>query len=318
MDNKNSPPATDDLPSLLIVDDQPANVQVLYQALREDHRVRFATGGEQALALVRAALPDLILLDIVMPGIDGFEVCRRLKADERAADVPVIFVTGHGDNDIEAEGLALGAVDFITKPIHPAVVRARVKTHLTLRRQAQALRELAHVDGLTGVANRRAFDERLAMEWRRALRDQRPLGLVLFDIDDFKAYNDRYGHVVGDACLRRVAMGAAATLSRSSDFLARYGGEEFVLVLPDTDRDGALYVAERVGLAVRGLGIEHLGSSVVGGLTISLGAASVLPTEGEEEALLLRLADEQLYAAKRSGKAQSCAAQALVAPVARG
>lgn len=298
-------------PRLLVVDDQPANVQTLYQALAADHQVFVATGGEQALKLAREKLPDLVLLDVVMPGIDGYEVCRRLKADSATADIPVIFVTAHSNEHEEATGLDAGAVDFIAKPINPRIVRARVKTHVTLKQQSDLLRQMAFVDGLTGVFNRRHFDERLRHEWQRAVRNGNALSLVMIDLDAFKRYNDRYGHVAGDDCLRRVALALAAGLQRPGDLLARYGGEEFACILPETDAAGAQALAERLGQVVQALAVEHLDSPVGQVVTVSIGVASrpaSAPGEdGGSEADLLARADRQLYRAKHTGRARVCA-----------
>ena len=220
-------------PRLLMVDDEPLNIQTLYQAFAADHQVFIATNGAQALSLCAAKHPDLVLLDVDMPGMDGYEVCQRLKADVALRDIPVIFVTGHTDEAAETRGLDAGAVDFITKPINPKIVRARVKTHLTLKAQSDLLRQWVYTDGLTGVRNRRYFDERVAEEWGRAQREQRPLSVVLLDIDYFKRYNDHYGHQAGDDCLRRVGATLKASLKRQGDMVARYGGEEFVCLLPN-------------------------------------------------------------------------------------
>ncbi len=289
-------------PRVLVVDDQPTNVQALYQALQPDHQVLVATNGEQALQLCRDKSPDLVLLDIVMPGIDGFEVCRRLKAESGTHDIPVIFVTGHSDEAAETRGLDAGAVDFITKPINVAVVRARVRTHLTLKRQSDLLRELAFIDGLTGLHNRRSFDERLQAEWQRAMRQQQPLALILADIDQFKAYNDHHGHQAGDDALRRVAQQIGALLGRPADLAARYGGEEFACLLPETDAAGALEVARRIEQAVRALAIPHGQSAVAAVVTLSLGTAALVPRAGNDASLLVAAADRQLYEAKRQGR----------------
>jgi PleD family two-component response regulator len=216
-----SPGADDSRTRLLVVDDQPDNVRALYHALNAEHQVLVATGGAQALAMAVDKQPALILLDVVMPDIDGLEVCRRLKADPRTADIPVIFVSAGTAEADETQGLDAGAVDYIGKPISPAIVRARVRTHLTLKRQSDQLRELAYVDGLSGVANRRSFDERLQQEWGRAAREDQPVSLILIDIDAFKAYNDHYGHQAGDDALRRVARQLQATLARPADLVAR-------------------------------------------------------------------------------------------------
>jgi diguanylate cyclase (GGDEF)-like protein len=292
---------------LLVVDDQPINVQALYRALCADHQVLVATSGEQALAMCAERLPDLVLLDVVMPGIDGFEVCRRLQADAGTQHVPVIFVTASSDEAAETHGLEVGAVDFITKPINPAIVRARVKTHLTLKAQSDLLRQLAWVDGLTGVFNRRHFDERLLDEWQRSGRNGAPLSLLLLDIDYFKRFNDVYGHQAGDDCLRCTAQALRGSLNRPTDVMARYGGEEFACILPDTDANGAWVVGLRLEQCVRALRIAHGGSAAGAFVSASVGVATRRQDKDESIATLLARADRQLYRAKAQGRSQACA-----------
>jgi diguanylate cyclase (GGDEF)-like protein len=296
-------------PKLLVVDDQAINIQALYQAFAADHQVFMATNGEQALALSASKQPDLMLLDVMMPGMDGYEVCRQLKADPETRDIPVIFVTAHSDEEAEARALDAGAVDFITKPINPRIVRARVKTHLTLKAQTDLLRHWVYIDGLTGVHNRRYFDERLAVEWRRASRGAVPLSLVMMDVDFFKRYNDRYGHQAGDDCLRRVAIALKASLARAGDLLARYGGEEFVCLLPDTDLAGAMHVAETLGVAIDAQRIEHADSDVAPMVSISLGVCTRAGDAEGSADKLLRQADAQLYRAKTLGRHRACGAE---------
>ena len=293
-------------PRLLVVDDQPVNIQALYQAFAADHQVLMATSGEQALALCASQQPDLVLLDVVMPGLDGHEVCRRLQSDAATRDIPVIFVTAHNDEAAETLGLELGAVDFISKPINPKIVRARVRTHLTLKAQSDLLRQWVYIDGLTGVYNRRHFDERLAAEWGRAARCGSPLSVVLLDVDLFKPFNDRHGHQAGDDCLRRVAAALQAGLRRPGDLIARYGGEEFVCLLPDTASAGAVVLAEQLGAAVQALHIEHGNSSVAPVVTVSLGVCSQIANTPGSAADLLRAADAQLYRAKSEGRNRTC------------
>jgi diguanylate cyclase (GGDEF)-like protein len=295
-------------PRLLVVDDQPANVQALYQAFAADHQVLMATAGEQALAVCRAKLPDLVLLDIEMPGMNGYEVCRLLKDNAATRDIPVIFVTGHNDEAAETLGLDLGAADFISKPINPRIVRARVRTQLTVKAHADLLRQQAHLDGLTGVFNRRCFDERLAAEWSRAARAGSALSVVMADVDFFKRFNDRYGHQAGDDCLRRVAAALRATLQRPGDLVARYGGEEFACVLPDTDLAGAMKVAHELGANVDAEQIEHADSDAAPFVSISLGVGTVRPSGAGGPSELLRAADQQLYVAKSRGRHQACGA----------
>lgn len=296
------PEAAKHQPRLLVVDDQPANIQVLYQAFCADHQVLMATRGEQALAVCRSKFPDLVLLDVMMPEMDGYEVCQRLKSDETTRDIPVIFVTAHNDEAAETRGLEVGAVDFISKPINRAIVRARVKTHLTLKAQSDLLRSLAFVDGLTGVNNRRHFDIHLDAEWGRAHRNTTQLAVILLDVDFFKRYNDRYGHQAGDACLRRIAATLKSALNRPGDLVARYGGEEFVCLLPDTDLAGAMQVANRLGQEIFALQIAHADSTVAKVVTISLGVCVKRKQSAGNADSLLRGADAQLYEAKNAGR----------------
>jgi len=294
-------------PKLLLVDDQPINIQVLYQAFSADYDVCMATSGEQALIVCASQKPDLVLLDVEMPGMDGFEVCARLKTHEATRDIPVIFVTAHVDEISETRGLDVGAVDFIYKPINAKIVRARVKTHITLKAQSDLLRNWVYIDGLTNVHNRRCFDERLQMEWKRAVRCDTELSLILIDVDFFKKYNDSYSHQEGDNCLRQVASTLKAFSKRPGDLVARYGGEEFVCLLPETNLKGAAQCAELFRQQVMNLGIEHPDSSVSSVVTISLGVCSKSTGISMNPEELLRQADLQLYRAKELGRNQVCA-----------
>nr|WP_129587044.1 PleD family two-component system response regulator [Pseudomonas frederiksbergensis] len=291
---------------LLIVDDQPTNIRVLHELFREDCDVFMATSGEQAITLCRTQLPDLILLDVVMEGMDGHEVCRRLKADPATQDIPIIFITAQQQESDEVLGLELGAVDFISKPINPIIVRARVRTHLTLKLQNDLLRSMALMDGLTGVANRRKFDEGILADWRQCFREQKPLSLILVDVDFFKRYNDQYGHQAGDSCLKSVAQALSEMVRRPYDLVARYGGEEFACVLPNTGISGAVEIAEKMQERIRALGIEHSASDVDRVVTISLGVATLTPSGDLEFQALIEAADKQLYEAKKAGRARVC------------
>ena len=292
---------SDERQTVLIVDDVSSNIQVLNQVLKGAYQILFATSGEKALELAVERQPDLILLDVMMPGMDGHEVCRRLKAEPLTEEIPVIFVTAMNDERDETEGLDLGAIDYITKPLSPPIVQARVRNHLELKRRGDLLKRISLTDGLTGIANRRRFDEALEREWRRCRRHQAPLSLVLMDIDHFKAYNDRYGHLAGDDTLCRVAEALAAAVGRPGDLAARYGGEEFVCLLPETDREGAALIARHLADAVRALDLPHEGNGA-GRVTISLGVASRVPMEGEAPTTLVGAADQALYRAKEEGR----------------
>ncbi|HXA47003.1 MAG TPA: diguanylate cyclase [Burkholderiaceae bacterium] len=293
-------------PNLLVVDDQPLNVRLLHQIFQQDYEVFVATTGEEALDICQSQLPDLILLDIVMPVMDGYEVCRRLKENDRTRDIPVIFVTGHNDPSEEERGLEAGAVDFISKSASPKVMRARVKTHITLKHQSDLLRSLTLIDSLTGIANRRHFDEAMATEWRHCMRENLPLSVIMVDIDFFKRYNDHYGHIAGDACLQRVAACINAGFTRAHDLVARYGGEEFICVLPDTPLDGAFAKANYLQHSVRSMRIPHAKSNVEDGvITISLGVATMIPQAGMVFSELILSADRMLYLAKEAGRGQA-------------
>ncbi|MFP6860555.1 diguanylate cyclase domain-containing protein [Pseudomonas sp.] len=296
--------ATRQKPKLLLVDDQRVNILVLYELFRDECEIFMAADGEQTLQSCRTVLPDLVLLDVHMDGLDGHEVCRRLKDDPETRDIPIIFVTAQGEEQDEVRGFELGAVDFIVKPINPVIVKARVKTHLTLKQQTDILRSFALLDGLTGVANRRKFDEELALDWRQCQREQAPLSVILIDVDHFKRYNDRYGHLQGDAGLQAVAKALGSAIRRPYDLLARYGGEEFACVLPNTNLIDAVKIAECMQAAVRALKLEHLDSAVGQVLTVSLGVATIVPTAGTTSATVVAEADRQLYQAKQAGRAR--------------
>ncbi len=292
-------------PGVLIVDDQPTNLHVAHQVLDPDCEVSVSTDSRDVLDLCRRESPDLVLLDIQMPHLDGFEVCKQLKSTGETRDIPVIFLTSSDSVEDETRGLEVGAVDFISKPINPAVLRARVKTHLTLKSQSDRLREMVFVDGLTGVANRRHFDERFGLEWRACRRSRVPLGLILIDIDHFKAYNDHYGHQGDDEALQAVAQALRSAMRRPRDFVARYGGEEFVCLIPDSDGAATLRTAEYLLSQVQGAAIPHAHSQVSSIVTISAGVVSEVPKPGAQPASLLQLADARLYSAKRNGRARA-------------
>ncbi len=234
-----------------------------------------APSGEDGVLMASANPPDLILLDVEMQGMDGFEVCTAIRANFALRDVPLIFVTAHAGAEFEVRGLDAGAVDFIAKPLNPPIIRRRVRTHLTLKRQSDDLRRQANVDGLTQIANRRAFDIGLDQEWRRSMRTGQALSLALMDVDHFKKYNDRYGHIAGDECLRNVASAIKSAAKRSVDLVARYGGEEFAIILPTINQDAASVIGARVLTSVSGRNIPHEASSAAPFVTISIGIATI-------------------------------------------
>lgn len=316
---------------ILIVDDNPNNLQLLMEALSgEGYQIHPTTSGELALQFAFRRMPELILLDIRMPGLDGFEVCRRLQANPATGDIPIIFLSALSESNDKAKAFAMGGVDYITKPFQLVEVLARVRMHLrwrALRRELEAknarlerevaerrlleerlkhtnatLHHLATTDELTQLANRRYFSEYIDREWRRSQRERCSLGLLLCDIDYFKRYNDHYGHQAGDHCLRQVAQAVAKSLRRATDLAARYGGEELAVVLPNTVGEGAMTVAEAIISQVKGLEIAHAASPIGPRLTISVGVSAIVPRPDTNYNDLLHYADDALYRAKAAGR----------------
>jgi diguanylate cyclase (GGDEF)-like protein len=290
-------------PKLLIVDDQPLVIRVLYELFKIDCEVFMSTSGEDALQKCQEIKPDLVLLDIVMPDMDGYEVCKRLKANEDLSDIPVIFVTSSADDADEAKCFDVGAVDFIQKPVNAVITRSRVNTHLRLKRQSDLFKSMALFDGLTGIANRRHFESSIHLDWLQCAREQTPISLLLMDIDHFKQFNDCYGHQAGDQCLQKVAKSLSTVLGRPYDLVARYGGEEFAIILPKTNHEGAIYVAQNIISAVKNLGIPHIKSNT-GLITLSTGVATTIPHYKTSPDTLISEADKALYKAKENGRNQ--------------
>lgn len=291
--------------SVLIVEDDVTIRALLSAILGSEWNIETASDGTTALEMATTRVPDIVLLDIGLPDLDGLEVCRRLKANPKLEQVPVIFLTARTSGEDEIDGLQAGGIDYITKPINPAVLKARVRNHLELKQNRDELVRLARLDGLTGLYNRRTFDDVLEREWRRLARTGEPLSVIMIDVDHFKTCNDTYGHGAGDACLQRVADAARSSLQRPADVLARYGGEEFVALLPETKLEGALAVADAIRTAVAALDIPHASSTTAGHVTLSLGTACTVPQPDADAAKLLAIADQQLYAAKAEGRNRS-------------
>ncbi|HAN21176.1 MAG TPA: diguanylate cyclase response regulator [Clostridiales bacterium] len=293
--------------TILIVDDAKSNINVLAELLRSDYIIKAATSGEKALTIALSENPpDLILLDVVMPEMDGYEVCKRLKASSQTKNIPIIFITGKLGEEDEINGFNLGAMDYITKPFSPVVVKARVNTHLELKRHRDYLEGISYLDGLTGIPNRRKFNSYLGLSWNDAIQESMPVSMILIDIDNFKLFNDNYGHLEGDNCLTQIAQALSKTLVRKNDFVARYGGEEFVCVLPNTNLEGALLIAEKLRLSVVNLQIPHIYSYTENIVTVSLGVATVIPDANSSCSLLIKSADDALYKSKESGKNKVC------------
>ena len=305
---------------VLVIDDTPPNLHLLISMLtRKGYEVSGVSDGLTALSIMQTTMPDLVLLDINMPNMNGFQVCEQLKLVDSTRDIPVIFISARDEVLDKVQAFAVGGVDYITKPFQIAEVLARVENQLTLRRLQKQLQEqnerlkqeinsriiaetllqeankklerLVNLDGLTQLANRRCFDEYFDQEWQRLAREHLPLSLIMCDIDFFKNYNDTYGHVVGDDCLRKVSLLIKQSVRRPADLAARYGGEEFVLVLPNTDIEGSMAIAEIIRQGLLELAIPHEDSAVSQLVTLSMGVTSLIPMVDSLPSVLLTAAD---------------------------
>ena len=289
---------------ILVVDDEGINRSTLSNLLEDTYEIVLAKNGVQALKRISSdSSIDLILLDVMMPEMDGYEVLKAMKDNEQIANIPVVFITSKNSTKDEEIGLRLGAVDYISKPFNPTIVKLRLDNHLRSVRQRKLLEVMVGVDGLTEIANRRRFDETLSREWLQSRRTGAPLSLAMIDVDFFKAFNDNHGHAEGDIALKVVANTISKTVKRPGDLVARYGGEEFVLLLPDTDREGAKLITERVRLSIEQREINHGFSSASKHLTVSIGGATMVST-GMPEDTIVKRADQCLYRAKDLGRNQ--------------
>jgi len=284
------------------------NIAILSDLLKDSYKIKVANSGQRALDLARAKeKPDLILLDIEMPQINGYAVCKELKSSSDTIDIPIIFVTAKNSAQDEEYGLNLGAIDYIKKPFHSAIIKIRIKNHLTLKIKSKKLEELSMCDSLTGISNRRFFNEILEKKYKETLRDAKSLAVIMIDIDYFKLYNDNYGHWMGDECLTKVALALKKTIKRPTDVVARYGGEEFVVLLKNIDKNGVQKVAQSLIDAVSNLKIAHEHSLVSKYVTISAGVSIKDEDSDISKDELLKEADNELYRAKDSGRNRFCA-----------
>ncbi|MCU7930474.1 MAG: diguanylate cyclase [Candidatus Thiodiazotropha sp. (ex Codakia rugifera)] len=288
---------------LLIVDECSENIQILRDVLKQDYYISSASTTEEILDMInQGQKPDLVLLDLFMQSGEGFRICSLLKDNLKTSNIPVIIMAARNDPDDQIQGLSLGADDFIIKPFHIPLLKARINNHLNLKSKADLLEHLAHIDGLTHIPNRRRFDTVLKQEWRRAIRAGTSLAILMADLDDFKEYNDLHGHGNGDDYLRVVADCLSNELQRPGDLVARYGGEEFVVLLPDCGLKNAVTIAERMRIAVESLPVEHLISSDSKPATVSVGCAAERPDLTRHATQLIERADQNLYKAKSLGK----------------
>ncbi|PKF63376.1 diguanylate cyclase response regulator [Psychromonas sp. psych-6C06] len=298
----------DELADILIIDDDPSVIITLNKVLNKIGRIRFAADAKQAFAMISGRHPDLILLDVELPDMRGLEVCTLLKSNAEMQNIPVLFITSNIEVGFEEKVFDVGGADYITKPLNPRVVAARVNTHLNYQRAIGLLENLAHKDSLTGLDNRRSFDEQLAIEFKRSRRENTPLTIVMIDIDQFKKYNDHFGHVEGDMCLKNIASILMQTARRPTDFVARYGGEEFAFIFPDTDQQGAQVLLSQLLKNIENVGIVHSPEAQYGHVTISIGYSTYLPDQAKKKNSVdwkvVNVADQALYQSKQNGRNQ--------------
>ena len=287
--------------TILVTDDEKMNVEILGGILSPMYNLLISRNGARALELARDHRPDLILLDVLMPDMTGFEVIAKLKSCETTAKIPVIFITGLTSVEDEERGFFLGAVDYIVKPFNKSIVTARVNTHIKIVDQMRTIEYIGFMDPLTKISNRRGFENRLNIEWNRSVREQAPISILVMDIDKFKNYNDTYGHQQGDAALKAFAEIASKSLMRAVDCAARWGGEEFVILLSGTDVGGAAEVAERVRKNVEDAVIPTEDGSETK-ITVSIGVNCVVPTAESAIKDFIEKADQAMYKAKQAGR----------------
>lgn len=287
--------------NILIVDDSSVQAAQLKSILAADYNVTVAQTAEDGLNYAGSGSFSLILLDVVMPGVDGFMLLKRLQEGVITQHIPVILITSLSDIEHEERGLALGAVDYISKPFHPLIVRARVNTHIKLYQYRKQIEDQSMTDQLTGVANRRRHDSCCLVKWQEAIRLQVPFSVCMFDIDHFKAYNDTFGHPAGDKVIAAVAKTAFSHLRRGTDFFARYGGEEFVAFLVGDQAANAFVHLKKIRQAIEDLHIPHKPSTAQW-VTVSIGGVTVTPQVENTYDTHLKIADTMLYDAKRFGR----------------
>lgn len=287
---------------VLVVDDQVSNIQLIYQVLHNDYNVYMARTGVEALELIKTQRPDIILLDVYMPELSGLDLCRMLKANPIYSDIPIIFITSFTDSTQEVECWEAGGVDFVPKPINQLTLSKRVKAHLTLKFQADALKRFANLDGLTGIHNRRYFDEQGPVLFAHSQQTQSVFSAVMFDIDYFKGFNDRYGHLMGDDCLKAVSNSMREVIDDEYKVFARYGGEEFILLMSGQSVEQVHTLIESICRAVVALEIPHESSQCNDFVTLSVGAVVCEKSQITELKDLIEQSDKSLYEAKEQGR----------------
>ena len=291
--------------TVLIVDDESFNLMELTHILNSEYNVLTVKNGQNAIKVAEKQLPDVILLDIIMPEMDGYAVIAALKNSEVTKNIPVIFISGLTSSGDEEKGLLLGAADYIGKPFIPAIVKLRVKNQIKMLNQLRIIEQISMIDQLTSIPNRRGFDSRMDMEWIRAIRENTLISVLIMDVDQFKVYNDTYGHKQGDVVLQVVAITMTQSLNRPGDFAARWGGEEFVVLLPNTDLKGALHIAEQIRLNISNASIPCPDGTETK-VTVSIGVKTQSPGQNSSRDSFVAEADKALYKAKEAGRNRVC------------
>jgi len=294
---------TEQMSKICLVDDNMTSLTIARDMLKSSYKVYPSPSAAKFFELIENVTPDLILMDVDMPQMNGYEAVTLLKQDDRFKDIPVIFLTAKDDEESELKGFQLGAVDYITKPFHPAIIKARITTHLTIVEQRRIIEKISLTDTLTKIPNRRNFDKHMDSEWKRAVREDLSIGMIMIDADHFKKFNDNYGHQQGDVALQTLAHVISTSIRRGSDFAARWGGEEFTVLLPNTEADGVLRVAENIRKNVEKVIIPRVDDASLGlNITISVGGVAEIPTSTSSMEDFIKKSDEALYKAKESGR----------------
>jgi len=297
--------------NILIVDDEHTNSLALIHILKHEYNVFAEKCGQDAIEAVEENVPDIILLDILMPEMDGYKVLSLLKSSDKTKNIPVIIITRLSGTDDEKKGLVLGAADYITKPFIPEIIELRVRNQIKMLEQLRAIERFGMIDQLTELPNRRSFDTRFKLEWGRASREKEPISILVIDIDYFKSYNDTHGHQQGDVALQLFAKVFSSTLKRPGDFAARWGGEEFIALLPNTDVQGAIAIAEQIRKSVEEMVIPLLEGQgqdgcMVSKITASIGANTKEYGNNITVNEFFSAADKALYVAKNKGRNRVC------------
>jgi len=295
--------------SILVVDDDPTNLVLLGRILGTAYTIYVAKDGTTALEMAKKHMPDLILLDIIMQDMNGYEVMHHLKSTPEICKIPVIFISALNSEEDEEQGLGLDAVDYISKPFNVRIVKLRVHNQIKIVNAMRTIEHLSSIDQLTSLYNRRSFNEIISVNWHRSLRDGSIISLLLMDIDHFKRYNDTYGHIQGDVALKTVSGTIKNCMQRSTDMASRWGGEEFAICLPLTDQQGALVLAEKIRASIEATVIMH--NAEPHNITVSIGVNTIAPKlegsirDSDIEAFLIDT-DNALYRAKREGRNRIC------------